>query len=366
MHDARIFHVNVNCSDLERSRRFYAEAFGLDAAVRTTPDTAQPGTAFGLDPRAGTRGCSSARTASTAARSTCSSGRSRCPVGAPPASFVTTGFQRLGIARARPRRGRGRASVDSGERSGVTSRRTRCANGGHVRLVMGNDPDGTAIELHRGQRPAACRSSRRLFGSRAVARLLPRARLRGGRARFASDAAPTPRTCTFHGPVAFDESRCSRRRAVARCISSSSVSAMPRGRPRAGSRPRTRSACGALALLVGDLDAACAELAALRIETSRRRSRCAMGPGLPVLRFVCFARAGRRSDRAHRTAAVNEFPADFFARQDEAQTTEFYDFPRFVTHIDDAAIAAVGALYEELGSAGRRPRPHELVGVALP
>ena len=49
MHDARIFHVNVNCTDLERSRRFYADALGLDAAVRTTPDRAQPGAAFGLD-----------------------------------------------------------------------------------------------------------------------------------------------------------------------------------------------------------------------------------------------------------------------------------------------------------------------------
>jgi SAM-dependent methyltransferase len=49
---------------------------------------------------------------------------------------------------------------------------------------------------------------------------------------------------------------------------------------------------------------------------------------------------------------VNEFPPGFFARQDEAQDTEFYAFPRFVTHIDDAAIAAVGALYEELGVRG--------------
>ena len=33
MHDARIFHVNVNCTDLERSRRFYTDVCGLDAAV---------------------------------------------------------------------------------------------------------------------------------------------------------------------------------------------------------------------------------------------------------------------------------------------------------------------------------------------
>lgn len=31
---------------------------------------------------------------------------------------------------------------------------------------------------------------------------------------------------------------------------------------------------------------------------------------------------------------------------------DFYSFPRLVTHIDDAAVAAVGALYDELGISG--------------
>jgi SAM-dependent methyltransferase len=47
------------------------------------------------------------------------------------------------------------------------------------------------------------------------------------------------------------------------------------------------------------------------------------------------------------------FPSGFFARQDEDDDTKFYRFPRFVTHIDDGAIAAVGALYEELGLEGK-------------
>jgi SAM-dependent methyltransferase len=46
------------------------------------------------------------------------------------------------------------------------------------------------------------------------------------------------------------------------------------------------------------------------------------------------------------------FPRAFFARQDDSDDHEFYAFPRFVTHIDDDAIAAVGALYEELGIDG--------------
>jgi catechol 2,3-dioxygenase-like lactoylglutathione lyase family enzyme len=43
----RIYHVNSNCSVLERSARFY-EALGLRRVVRTVPSRPQPGDAFGL------------------------------------------------------------------------------------------------------------------------------------------------------------------------------------------------------------------------------------------------------------------------------------------------------------------------------
>jgi len=46
------------------------------------------------------------------------------------------------------------------------------------------------------------------------------------------------------------------------------------------------------------------------------------------------------------------FPAGFFDRADAGDDAWFYDQPRLVTHIDDAAIAAVGELYEELGIDG--------------
>ncbi len=42
------------------------------------------------------------------------------------------------------------------------------------------------------------------------------------------------------------------------------------------------------------------------------------------------------------------FPERFFDRADETDDGAFYAFPRLVTHIDDAAIAAVGELYREL------------------
>jgi glyoxylase I family protein len=44
----RIFHVNVNCSDLERSLAFYRDLVGFTATTRTAPPQPQPGEAFGL------------------------------------------------------------------------------------------------------------------------------------------------------------------------------------------------------------------------------------------------------------------------------------------------------------------------------
>ena len=46
------------------------------------------------------------------------------------------------------------------------------------------------------------------------------------------------------------------------------------------------------------------------------------------------------------------FPPGFFARSDEGDDGRFYAFDRFVTHIDDGAIAAVTDLYRELGLTG--------------
>jgi SAM-dependent methyltransferase len=47
------------------------------------------------------------------------------------------------------------------------------------------------------------------------------------------------------------------------------------------------------------------------------------------------------------------FPDGFFDRADETDDARFYAAPRFVTHIDEHAIAAVATLYEELGIHGR-------------
>ena len=48
----------------------------------------------------------------------------------------------------------------------------------------------------------------------------------------------------------------------------------------------------------------------------------------------------------------DDFPAGFFDRVDPSSDAVFYSWPRLVTHIDERAIAAVGALYEQLDVTG--------------
>jgi SAM-dependent methyltransferase len=49
---------------------------------------------------------------------------------------------------------------------------------------------------------------------------------------------------------------------------------------------------------------------------------------------------------------MTTFPPGFFDRLDETPDPEFYDVDRFVQHIDQSAIDAVGALYRELDLTG--------------
>ena len=50
-------------------------------------------------------------------------------------------------------------------------------------------------------------------------------------------------------------------------------------------------------------------------------------------------------------AQIN-FPPEFFARLDDTDDSDFYQLPRFVTHIDDKTIGALTAYYRETIFAG--------------
>jgi SAM-dependent methyltransferase len=55
------------------------------------------------------------------------------------------------------------------------------------------------------------------------------------------------------------------------------------------------------------------------------------------------------------------FPPGFFQRADDRDDAVFYGPQRLVTHIDGAAIAAVGELYAELGIDGSAPAPRRVL-----
>lgn len=62
-----------------------------------------------------------------------------------------------------------------------------------------------------------------------------------------------------------------------------------------------------------------------------------------------------------RPGSTNDLPNWFFDRDDPSPDIRFYGPARLVTHIDDGAIAAVGALYAELGVDGSAAAPRRVL-----
>ena len=282
--DARLFHVNVNCSALERSRRFYVDALGLTDGVRTAGEEAQPGTAFGLD-RArwdawillGPRGFEGGAIDLL-------EWKEPAPTGAAPARVTQCGFQRLGVMVT---------DLDAAiervtERGGAVwseSFTHALPNGGEIPLVLANDPDGTALELIEGEQ------ARVAFVAVACADLDRSVEFY--RALGFRDVARFPSTSDdgahlrIDGPVAMEEVML-----LAPTKSDMNVMLVGFSEPtatRAPARPANALGMWRCALLVTDLDAAHDELGRLGIATISAPTAMAMGPGLPELRFFCFA-----------------------------------------------------------------------------
>jgi catechol 2,3-dioxygenase-like lactoylglutathione lyase family enzyme len=280
---ARIFHVNVNCSDLSHARAFYVDACGLAEGARTAPERTQPGTAFGLD-RArwdavillGARGFDGGAIDLL-------EWQEPTPVGAAPSALYETGFQRVGITVS---------DLDAV----IAAAREHCgvvwsepdvhhvAGGAEIRIVFVNDPDGTAIELVEG-------TSTGLSFVGVVCGDLERSvafyRTLGfrERARFPSEKA-TGAGLRIDGAVSMVEVMMS-------APGGGDVHLMLVGFARPAPRPGTPRPANALgiwrtALLLPDLDRAVAALRNAQIELISDPQSMAMGPGLPDLRFVCF------------------------------------------------------------------------------
>ena len=90
---------------------------------------------------------------------------------------------------------------------------------------------------------------------------------------------------------------------------------------------------------------------ACRNRGHRRWRRRVRGRSLNATRRALEPCRARTSPNVPRWTTTASRPASSTGRT-RVPTTRFYGFPRLVTHIDDGAIAAVGALYEELGIDG--------------
>jgi glyoxylase I family protein len=296
---ARIFHVNVNCSDLARSRAFYVNGCGLLEGVRTAPEEAQSGIAFGLD-RArwdawilvGARGFEGSAVDLL-------EWQEPAPTGAPPRALYEAGFQRMGVQVP----DLDVSIANATDHGGVAWSEPvvhDLPTGGHVRIVMMSDPDGVVLELIESKRSSlsfvgiTCHD---LEHSVAFYRTLGFREL----ARFPS-AHDNAVHLHVDGPVAMVEvlmGAPGRGDAHLMLIGFDE----PRVQP-ASPRPANALGMWRTALLLPDLDRAVAALREQDVELLSDPQSMAMGAGLPELRFACF----RGPD--HEVIELIEQPAD--------------------------------------------------------
>jgi catechol 2,3-dioxygenase-like lactoylglutathione lyase family enzyme len=231
--DARIFHVNVNCSELATSRTFYVERAGLAEGVRTTPDAPQPGIAFGLD-RArwdawilvGDAGFEGGAIDLLEWQEPQPEGAAHAP--------SEPGFAGVGIA------------VAPGQPTGTV-----------------HDPDGVLVELVTGA-PT-------------------------GLAYVRVEYTDLGRSRAFYAALGFREAGVADDRTVLTAPGGGPVQLVlgPAGDAAPAPRPANTIGIWRTALLLSDLDAAIARLHAAGVSFLSDAQSMAMGPGLPELRFVC-------------------------------------------------------------------------------
>jgi glyoxylase I family protein len=280
---ARIFHVNINCSDLERSRAFYVEACGLTNGARTTPEHAQTGTAFGLDQARWDAWILVGANGFDGGAIDLLEWQEPAPSGVAPAALFDAGFQRVGLSVTDLDLAIANVTAHAGA---VWSEPKihQIPDGGQVRIVLGSDPDGTAIELVESN---ANRLSFVGVTCSSLDRSVAFYRALGFRelARFPTtvDAATHLRV---DGPVSMVE-------VLMGAPGRGEVHLMLVGFEQPAARPGTARPANALgmwrsALLLPQLDHAVSALRAAGIELMSDPQSMSMGPGLPDLRFVCF------------------------------------------------------------------------------
>ena len=281
--DARIFHVNINCSDLARSRDFYVHGCGLTEGVRTTPTEAQPGVAFGLDRARWDAWILLGAGGFEGGAIDLLEWQEPAPTGTTPGALYESGFQRIGLNVEDLDVAIANARAFGGDVWGEPN--VHALGGGkHVRIVFASDPDGTAIEMVEG---GAARLS---FVGITCSDLERSVSFYGSlgfreRARFPS-SSDAGAHLHVDGPVAMNE-------VMMDAPGGGDVRLMLIGFDQPAVKPGARRPANSLgmwrsALLLPDLDRAVAELQSAEVELVSTPQTMAMGPGLPELRFVCF------------------------------------------------------------------------------
>jgi catechol 2,3-dioxygenase-like lactoylglutathione lyase family enzyme len=145
---SHVFHLNVNCSDLDRSLAFYRDGLGLSSTVRTTSPE-QPGDAFGLDRVAWDAWILTGDRGYDGVAVDLLEWHTPGPTGAPPPVANHLGFTRLGFATS---------DIDAAYERLVAAG-ADCFGPPHdialegapsVRAFVATDPDGTMFELVSG------------------------------------------------------------------------------------------------------------------------------------------------------------------------------------------------------------------------
>jgi glyoxylase I family protein len=145
----RIYHVNSNCSDLDRSVLFY-EALGLTRVLRTVPSRAQSGLAFGLDEVSWDAWMMHSDDGMGGLSLDLLEWKIPSPIGIPPSTTGEPGFNRLVVATA-DLDGAITKALDSG--GTLVGGPVRVATDGvSGRVAMMLDPDGVAVQLVEGDR----------------------------------------------------------------------------------------------------------------------------------------------------------------------------------------------------------------------
>jgi len=280
---ARIFHVNINCSDLARSHAFYVDGCGLTAGVRTTPERAQTGAAFGLDQARWDGWMLLGASGFDGGSVDLLEWKVPAPFGAAPSGLNERGLQRIGLLVSDLDRTIATACAHGGV---VWSEPIAHAlpDGGVARLVMMSDPDGVAVELIEGDTTRVSFVSvtcSELDRSVAFYTMLGFREL----ARFPS-VAEAGSHLRLEGPVAMVEVLM---RAPAR--SEAHLMLVSFDEPAVtSSAPRSANELGIwrTALILPDLNRAVSALRDAEIEMLSDPQSMSMGPDLPEVRFVCL------------------------------------------------------------------------------